>query len=238
MGRISGVAWTDASHGFWYGCHKVSAGCKFCYAEREMRGFGRNFGIVTRAKGFDKPLHWNVPLKVFVNPWSDFFIEEADAWRAEAWEIIKATPRHTYQVCTKRIERAAEYLPSDWGSAGYPNVWLGVTGEDQKAFDEREEILSQIPARVHWVSIEPQLERITITTQQADRLDWIVIGGESGSNAREFNLRWTEDFIYRKKPVVFIKQLGSNPIGLTLRNKHGANPAEWDEYLRVQEFPQ
>lgn len=156
MGSKTGISWTDATHNFWYGCEKVSPGCKLCYAERDMTRYGRDFRAVTRAKGFDKPLSWKEPRKVFVNSWSDFFIEQADAWRDDAWDVIRRTPHLTYQILTKRPERIAAHLPSDWGS-GWPNVWLGVSAENQEYADERIPLLLQTPAAVRFVSYEPAL---------------------------------------------------------------------------------
>ncbi len=194
---------------------------------------------MVRAKTtFNDPLKWKEGCKIFPCSWSDWFIEEADEWRAEAWAIIKETPRHTYQICTKRIERAAQCLPADWG-AGYPNVWLGVTAEDENQYYSRVPKLIDIQAAIHWVSIEPQLEGFSLSTP-ADFLDWFVIGGESGKDAREFNPDWARaniQHIHRLGKAVFVKQMGSNPTGLVLRDKHGANPVEWDADLRVQEFP-
>src|SRR3990167_4980051 len=156
MGYTTGVQWTDHTHNFWYGCKKVSAGCKFCYAELEMTRYGREFRIVARAKGFGKPLSWKEPAKVFVNSWSDFFIEEADEWRAEAWEVIRRTPHLIYQILTKRPENIAARLPADWGN-GWPNVWLGISAEDQKNADKRIPVLLNVMARVRFISAEPLL---------------------------------------------------------------------------------
>lgn len=239
MGIKTGISWTQSTWNPWRGCHKVSAGCKNCYMFRDQKRYGNDPNVVVRSKTtFNDPIKWKVGRNVFPCSWSDWFIQEADKWRAEAWAIIKATPHHTYQICTKRIERAAECLPADWGE-GYPNVWLGVTGENQEQYLARADKLLGIKARVHWVSIEPQIEEIDITTMGIG-LDWFVVGGESGKDAREFNPDWARKIIqqaHRFDKAVFVKQMGSNPTGLILRHAHGANPAEWNKDLRVQEFP-
>lgn len=210
MGEKSGVGWTDASHGFWYGCHKVSAGCKFCYAERDMKRYGRDFATVTRSKQFNKPLSWKEPLKIFVNPWSDFFIEEADPWRDEAWEIIKATPQHTYQILTKRPERIFKHLPADWGK-GYPNVWLGVTGDTQKTTNDRVGLLAGIPAAVRFVSIEPMTEFIDFfDVDGGPEMDWLICGCESGPGARPMDIGWARTLCYQCEEMqipFFLKQM-------------------------------
>lgn len=208
MGKKSGVSWTDASHGFWYGCKKVSAGCLHCYAEREMKKFGKEFRSVQRSKQFNSPLNWKEPLKIFVNPWSDFFIKEADPWRDEAWKIIKATPQHTYQILTKRIEDAEIRLPDDWGEFGYDNVWLGVTIED-KTVRWRADILSAIPAKVRWISWEPILDYVDFKPW-SKYIKWIVGGCESGSDKRDYKDEWIEKVIedceHTKTPF-FLKQI-------------------------------
>ena len=145
MGYTTGVQWTNRTHNFWYGCKKVSAGCKFCYAERDMERYGRDFHTVTRAKGFDTPLNWKEPALVFVNSWSDFFISDADEWRNDAWDVIRKTQHLIYQILTKRPENIKDRLPPDWGN-GWGNVWLGVSAENQMMADKRIPILLSIPA--------------------------------------------------------------------------------------------
>ena len=253
MGKTTGISWTDSTWNPWRGCHRVSPGCANCYMFRDMRRYGGDPDVVVRSKTtFGDPLKWKIPRKIFVCSWSDFFIEEADEWRDEAWEIMRKTPHHTYQLCTKRPENILSRLPKDWG-AGYPNVWLGVTGENQVMFDRRTKILLSIPAKIHWVSVEPMLEEINPYPMECNFMppswgdsgvDWVVIGGESGSNARPFNTAWIDSFVGGSFSL-FVKQLGTNPIRfddsvcetIQLKHPHGADPSEWEEKYRVQEFP-
>lgn len=220
MGIKSGVSWTNASHGFWYGCKKVSPGCKNCYAETQMKRFGKDFNKTVRAKGFNKPLTWKDPQKIFVCPQSDFFIEDADPWRDEAWDIIKKTPHLTYQILTKRPDNIKSRLPEGWP---FENVWLGVTAENQEQVINRVPILLEIKAFIRFVSIEPMLTKIDITdfigevngcsvycngfknmcrAQSGDcrqayqnfrGLDWVICGGESGNNFRTMEYLWAKD---------------------------------------------
>jgi protein gp37 len=197
MGKNTGVSWATASHGFWYGCEKVSQGCKHCYAERQMIHYGREFRMLTRSKNFDLPLRWKEPERIFVCPQSDFFIQKADDWRSMAWQIIKSTPRHTYLILTKRPERIEKCLPSDWAD-GYPNVWLGVSAESQIAAERRIPVLLSIPAALHWISVEPMLGPVDLRVylHGAPRLGWVVVGGESGPHqqspktARPLDMAW------------------------------------------------
>lgn len=161
MSITTGIEWTEATWNPWHGCHKVSPGCKNCYMFREKRQYGQDPNAVVRSKTmFTAPLKWvksrKAPKYCFTCSWSDFFIAEADLWRSEAWDIIRATPQITYQILTKRPERIATGLPNDWGE-GYPNVWLGVSCENQAAADERVPLLVDTPAAVRFISAEPLL---------------------------------------------------------------------------------
>jgi protein gp37 len=161
---------------------------------------------------FNAPLKWLESALVFTCSWSDWFVEEADPWRDEAWAIIKATPHLTYQILTKRPERIADHLPADWGQ-GYGNVWLGTSVESQKYADERIPYLTSIPAKVHFLSCEPLLGPLNLEEllsweyyvppsqlQHGDdsgartytAIDWIITGGESGAKdkIRSANLDW------------------------------------------------
>jgi protein gp37 len=163
VGEQTAISWTNKTWNPWQGCHKVSPGCAHCYMFAEKVRYGQDPATVVRSKPptFNAPLKWTEPALVFTCSWSDFFIEEADAWRADAWEIIRATPHLTYQILTKRPERIAARLPADWGE-GYPNVWLGVTDEGVEAgpsaWARRISILLGTPAAVRFLSIEPLLE--------------------------------------------------------------------------------
>lgn len=112
MAFNSSIEWTDATWNPWHGCHKVSAGCKNCYMFRDKARYGQDPNVVVRAgdKTFYAPLKWAEPKKIFTCSWSDFFIEESDPWRDEAFAIMALTPQHTYQVLTKRPDRMYKYL--------------------------------------------------------------------------------------------------------------------------------
>lgn len=123
MGHKSNIEWTEATWNPWHGCHKVSQGCKNCYMFRDKERFGQDPNVVVRSKTkFYDPLKWTEPRTIFTCSWSDFFIEEADAWRDEAFAIMALTPQHTYQVLTKRPERMLEYFNSRQ-PATYRNHW-------------------------------------------------------------------------------------------------------------------
>ena len=93
MGMNSKIEWTDATWNPWQGCHKVSPGCENCYMFREKTAYGQDPDVVVRSKlpTFNLPLKLKEPQKVFTCSWSDFFIQEADPWREDAWDIIDRT---------------------------------------------------------------------------------------------------------------------------------------------------
>lgn len=162
---------------------------------RQQARFGRDGAAVVRCSAgtFNAPLAWQkraralgVTRRVFSCSWSDFFIPEADAWRAEAWAIVRACPDLVFQILTKRPERILGALPSDWG-AGYPNVWLGVSVESAR-YLSRVETLRSVPARVRFVSAEPLLE--PLPSLDLTGIDWLIVGGESGPQYRPMDPAW------------------------------------------------
>lgn len=223
------------------------------YTEKKM--YGQDPTKVVRSKTkFNDPLKWKESAMVFTCSWSDFFIEQADEWRPEAWEIIRQTPHLTYQILTKRPERIAGHLPADWG-AGYKNAWLGTSIENQEYADERLPELLRVPAAIHFASAEPLLGPIDIRGKDAQgsaldpyegdhKLDWLIVGGESGRGARSMQIQWAESLMDQCKSAgvaFFMKQFGSKPETNNLPiivAKKGGDPAEWPEYLRIREFPQ
>lgn len=164
MAKDTGIETTNSTWNPWQGCHKVSEGCRHCYMYREKMQYGQDPNTVVRSstRTFNGPLRWKDPALVFTCSWSDFFIEEADPWRAEAWEIVRNTPHLTYQIYTKRPQLIPDRLPAGW-DGGWPNVWLIVSCENQTAAYLRIPQLLQVPARVYGVSAEPLLGPIDFT---------------------------------------------------------------------------
>ena len=150
-------------------------------------------------------------------------------------------------------DRAPHYSPERVGWP-LPNVWLGVSVEHQAAADERIPLLAETPAAVRFLSMEPLLEPVELSPWLSDPssspVDWVIIGGESGTKARVFDLDWARRILVRCQwhgVPVFVKQLGRCPVAYEngvavwpeaeLRDRHGGDPAEWPEDLRVREFP-
>src|SRR3990167_6423690 len=146
MADTTAISWTKRTWNPWRGCTRVSPGCDHCYMftaqEKRQRETG-NFELwnpakVQRTGTWRDPLRWQklaaaagIIETVFTCSWSDWFHHEADSWRPDAWEIVRRCPNLHFQILTKRAERMARHLPSDWGH-GYTNVWLGVSVESKK----------------------------------------------------------------------------------------------------------
>lgn len=251
MAESSKIQWTDATWNCWHGCVKVSTGCKFCYMYRDKERYGQDPTTVLRSKTkFNDPLKWKDPKLIFTCSWSDFFIEQADPWRDKAWEIIKSTPHHTYQILTKRPERIDKCLPDDWDDWGedYKHVWIGVSGEDIKSTEHRLQVLIQSRAMFKFLSAEPLLEPIhtEIIAYLLQYINWCIIGGESGSNAGKYRYRpcrvpWIQNLIRvcdEQNLPVFVKQLGSFlSKEMNLKDWMGGDIDEWPRYLQRREIP-
>lgn len=182
MGTQTNIEWATHSWNPWIGCSpvqvspgEVSPACQQCYAAREMRKYGKNPDLVQRtsAATWRNPLTWNKqaaasgqPAFVFSCSWGDFFHPDADAWRAEAWAVIKATPHLTWLILTKRTELIAPRLPADWGP-GWPHVLLGATVEHPD-YDRRIIDLVSVEAAGYFLSLEPLLGPV-------DPLRWLTV---------------------------------------------------------------
>lgn len=234
MAETSKIEWTEATWNPWIGCDRVSPGCAHCYAgDRWAKRVGRKFwGNVTRSKTtFRDPLKWKKGRMIFVCSLSDFFHPDVDpAWRAEAWEIIRQTPHHTYQILTKR----PGLIELPWGVLDAPwlNVWIGTSVENQR-FVQRAHILGQFTAAVKWISAEPLLGPVTFAGHLWS-LDWMVIGGESGPKARPMKAEWVRQIIRQCREYdvpVFVKQLSQAD------TPHYKDRSRWASGLRLQEMP-
>lgn len=236
----------------------MSPGCLNCYMYRDKARYGQDPATVVRSKPatFNAPLKWCDPARVFVCSWSDFFIEDADAWRDEAWEIMRRTPHLTYMLLTKRPENIEAYkkrfevkrLPHDWP---LPNVWLGVTAENQEMADKRIPLLLSISAAVRFVSIEPMIAAVALEDFDPSRgapylrrnylrriinpatreevragLDWVICGGESGPAAREMKPEWAAEIK---------RQCNEARVPFFMKQMSGKAPIP--DFLQGREFP-
>ena len=185
----------------WHGCHKCSEGCQNCYAYFLDKRYGRDTNKVVKNKS-----NFNFPVKkdragqyklesgsfVRVCMTSDFFLEEADEWRKEAWDYIRQRPDVTFSLLTKRAQRIRECLPDDWAD-GWDNVTFSVSCENQKRLDERIPYLLELPSKHNWVSLKPFIGEIDIEEYLATgQIESVLAGGENYLGSRPLHYEWVK----------------------------------------------
>ena len=179
----------------WHGCRKISEGCRHCYVYRADSKYDKDSSVVRKTAAFSLPLAkdrrglYKYPSGTlfFTCFTSDFFIEEADGWRSEAWRIMKERSDCGFVFFTKRICRAEKCLPPDWGG-GYPNVTVGCTVENRAAAESRMPPFRAMPAAKKIVVCAPLLEEVYLG--DISGVDEVSAGGESGENARPCDFSW------------------------------------------------
>ena len=209
----SGIEWTEATWNPTSGCTKVSPGCDRCYAERITQRFPRTFpngfNLTLRPDSLEVPLRWKRPRTIFVNSMSDLFhVDVSEEYLQLVFEVMRQTPRHTYQILTKRAERLARTAAKiQWPG----NVWMGVSVESA-SYTWRIDYLRSVPAAVRFVSAEPLLSQLPHLN--LDGIDWLIAGGESQSGCRAAQLDWFRDLRNQCSGAgvaFFLKQLGGHP---------------------------
>jgi protein gp37 len=212
----------------WHGCTKVSPGCEHCYAETLSLRYGKDIWGKGKprqrmsAKYWQNPFMWDrqsaalgCQLKVFWGSTCDVFDPEVPAsWRAEGFALVAATPNLIWLVLTKRPQNV---LPMMAGKALPANVWLGTSVEDQRRALVRIPALAKISAPKHFLSVEPLLSPVDLRSF-LDRLDWVIVGGESGPGCRAMDPAWARDLrdqCREARVAFFMKQMSGNPKGKT-----------------------
>lgn len=183
----------------WHGCHKISPGCRNCYVYRRDASVGKDASVVVKNASFSLPIQkkrgggFKIPsgCEVFTCGTSDFFLEEADEWRKEAWKYIYERQDLTFLIITKRISRFKINLPDDWGN-GYPNVRIGCTAENQEMADLRIPSFLNIPIRHRIIICEPLLGAIDLSPYLSKAVELVVVGGESGKAASTCDFNWVK----------------------------------------------
>lgn len=240
------IEWTDATWNPVAGCTILTAGCTNCYAMRmaarlEAMGVEKYAGLTRKTGGRAKwtgkiyldrkslsiPETWSKPRRVFVNSMSDLFHEDVPAdFIAEVWQVIEKTPRHTYQILTKRPDRMADII-SNGKFKILPNVWLGTSVEDSRVLYRLDELRSA-PAAIRFVSYEPLIG--SVSGGNLKGIHWAIVGGESGPNARPMEPQWIDEIFDQcidADTAFFFKQWGGRnkkATGRTYRKR------TWDEY--------
>lgn len=208
----------------WHGCRKISPGCAHCYVYRRDNIYGFDSTNVHKTASFDLPIRLRKDGRYVYQPpegvcyacfTSDFFLEDADKWRKEAWQMIKTRWDLDFFFITKRIHRFQDVIPDDWDN-GYPNVHIGCTCENQDRADYRLPIFCEVPIHARTIILEPLLEPVNIRLFLSEKISQVVVGGESGDDARPCHYEWILDlreqcleagvsFNFKQTGAVFIK---------------------------------
>lgn len=217
---MNGIAKKSMMWNLWHGCHKLSAGCKHCYVYRGDAKRDVDSSVVVQTKNFDLPVRkkrngeFKIPSGTLVYTCftSDFFVEDADEWRAEAWGMMCQRSDLHFLMITKRIDRVADCLPADWGD-GYDNVTICCTVENQTCADYRLPIYKSTPIKHKIIICEPLLEKIDLSSYNiGEWIEQVVAGGESGYETRSCDFAWVMELrrICMENHVSFwFKQTGS-----------------------------
>ena len=227
----SSIEWTEMTWNPTTGCDKISAGCKFCYAEvmsKRLQAMGvekykNNFEITTHEDELQTPYTWKKSKVVFVNSMSDLFHKDVPFdFITRVFQVMNDTPQHTYQVLTKRPEIVLKFSKQlNWT----PNIWMGTSVEDSRVTN-RIDALRETDAQVKFLSLEPligPLKNINLT-----KIDWAIVGGESGHGARPMEFNWVYDIKLQCQEagvLFFFKQWGKpefnmNPLDPTIDAEH------------------
>ncbi len=218
MGDKTAIEWTDATWNPVTGCTKVTRGCDNCYAERfaeRFRGipghpFENGFDLTLRPERLTQPLSWKRPRRVFVNSMSDLFHKKIPTdFIDRVFDTMEAADRHVFQILTKRSTLMRAYLRRRYGGRAAPaHIWCGVSVEDHRA-TARIRHLQKAQATVRFLSIEPLLG--PLGDVDLDGISWVIVGGESGPQARQMKEHWVLDIreaCERHGAAFFFKQWG------------------------------
>ncbi len=180
----------------WHGCLRYSDGCKNCYVYRRDESVGRDPSEVRKNADFNLPVaknrkgEYKIPSGslLYTCMTSDFFLEEADEWREEVWDMMRLRTDVDFMIITKRIVRFLDCIPNDWGE-GYPNVFFCCTIENQRQWDIRYPVLLKMPIAKKFIACEPLLSDIDMGALDRS-IRQVLVGGESGKDARICDYRW------------------------------------------------
>lgn len=234
------IAWNP-----WHGCAKCSPGCQNCFVFQMDRRYGRDTNIISKVK-----TNFNLPIKRdrqgnYKYPsgttfklcfTSDFFIEEADAWRNECWDMIRQRRDCHFIMTTKRAQRIHQCLPKDWG-AGWDNVTMAVSAENQEMADTRIRYLMALPIKHRYVFLSPLLEYIDLKELLPYGLiERVCVGGESYSGARVCDYEWVKQIYLDCKQYdteFDFHQTGSNFVheGMVFK---GTLTKQWEEAAKIE----
>lgn len=210
------IEWTESTWNPITGCTKISTGCKFCYAEamaRRLKAMGQEkyrngFELTLHPETLQEPYSWKKPKMIFVNSMSDLFHKDVPLdFIQKVFRVIKENPQHVFQVLTKRADVLRYYDSEGWLEWPH-NLWMGVTVENKTVIN-RIENLRHTGARVKFLSCEPLLS--PLENMNLQRIDWVIVGGESGRTPRPMKEEWVIDIkeqCHRADVAFYFKQWG------------------------------
>jgi protein gp37 len=238
------IEWTEATWNPSTGCTKVSSGCKNCYAETMSfrlkamgtPGYDNGFEFSLMPERLNQPYKIKKPTRFFVNSMSDLFHEKMPyEYLDKVFKVMEETPRHEYQILTKREDILADYFKD---KKAPKNVWLGVTVENQKS-KNRIDVLRSIDATIRFLSLEPLLE--DLGELDLTNIHWAIVGGESGNKARPMKPIWAVNIknqCQEQDVAFFFKQWGTWGADNVKRSKKAngrlLEGEEWNEYPELQ----
>lgn len=232
----SSIEWTEMTWNPVTGCTKISAGCKFCYAEvmsRRLKAMGvekykDGFKLRIHEDALNIPYTWKKQKVVFVNSMSDLFHKDVPLeFIQKVFKVMNENPQHTFQVLTKRADRLLEiHTELNWTH----NIWMGVSVEDSRVM-ERIDLLRQTNARTKFLSCEPLIG--PLHDMNLNNIDWVIVGGESGRKARLMDADWVLDIMDQctaANVAFFFKQWGGTNKKKTGRMLNGQTYDEMPEF--------
>ncbi|NOU80357.1 DUF5131 family protein [Paenibacillus sp. LMG 31459] len=233
MSTSSSIEWTEATWNPVTGCTKVSEGCRHCYAAtmaKRLHAMGNpryenGFKLTLHPDLIELPLSWKKPRRIFVNSMSDLFHNDVPLeFIQQVFSVMEKASWHTFQVLTKRSDRLLQLAPE---LPCPPNVWLGVSVENQKVI-HRIDHLRETPAFIKFLSIEPLIG--PLNDLNLEGINWVIVGGESGYGARPMEEEWVisiKEQCELQNVAFFFKQWGGVQKHRTGRLLQGRT---WDEY--------
>lgn len=236
----SSIEWTEMTWNPVTGCDKISAGCKFCYAEvmaKRLKAMGvekyqNEFKLTIHEDELATPYTWKKSKVVFVNSMSDLFHKDVPIeFIQKVFRVMKENPQHVFQVLTKRADVMLYYDKEGWLDWSH-NIWMGVSVENEKAM-KRIDLLRQANARTKFLSCEPLIG--PLPKLNLKNIDWVIVGGESGRKPRPMKKEWVLDIKQQCEKMdvaFFFKQWGG-----TNKKKTG-NLLDGKKYLEMPEFEQ
>jgi protein gp37 len=236
----SSIEWTEMTWNPVTGCDKISAGCKFCYAEvmsKRLKAMGvekyqNEFKLTIHEDELATPYKWKKSKVVFVNSMSDLFHKDVPIeFIQKVFRVMKENPQHVFQVLTKRADVMLYYDKEGWLDWSH-NIWMGVSVENSKVMN-RIDLLRQSNARTKFLSCEPLIG--PLPNLKLKGIDWVIVGGESGRKPRPMKKEWVLDIkqqCEKSDVAFFFKQWGG-----TNKKKTG-NLLDGKKYLEMPEYEQ